>query len=103
MLFRSRIESVAGNLFFNRRLLPAFRPEVFSDDEIPVILIESIRKSMSQTEVFEVADSRRLSEPFYRYSELWKEIEDAFIEATGRAAFLCASLLVSSIAQSPIE
>jgi len=94
-----RIESVAGNLFFSRRLLSDFRPRVFSDKEIPVVLVESINISTKQAEIFEIADMRRLSEPFYSFQKLWRDIQYVFVEATGRAAFLCASLLVSSIAQ----
>jgi hypothetical protein len=52
---------------------------------------------MEQSEVFEAADMKRKSDTAYRFAALWQDVKEVFIEATSRAAYLCASLLISAL------
>ncbi len=92
-----RIESILGNFFFRSEMLLRQGPRIFGDEEIPVVLFESIRKSMEQSKVFEAADMKRKSDTAYRFAALWRDVKEVFIEATSRAVYLCASLLMSAL------
>ncbi len=92
-----RIESILGNFFFRSEMFLRQGPRIFKDEEIPAVLFESICKSMEQSKVFEAADLKRKSYTAYRFAALWRDVKEVFIEATSRAVYLCASLLMSAL------